>query len=387
MSQQEKDTDTATEVAKENLDSENSQTEVAVDAAAEASEQVEDSQAEGSSEASEQAAPEAEDVPVYDEAFKTRVVSYFKENGREADSVEDLLKTPEAEIKEVIKEVNPYEGVKFDEEDLQYVKFNKETGRNRKDFNALNQDLEKISPIDLAKQRIEKETGQSFSRQETIDYLEEKFDLNLSDLDKLSARERIDLQSYVKPVKDELVALKETYKQPIEVESQSPNMDGYVTLDNGSIVPEAKYEEETTIRTKFLEQVNNLSNGVGELGFKFSVDDNGVKKDVDFSYEISKQDTQEMVSKLTDINATLKQHFSTETGEVDVRALGIALQFGSGNKLEKLLDTAYQRGRADLAEATTKTVDNVNYSPAGTPKKDGQQYATKTVTFDELLKS
>lgn len=383
MIPQEKEADTATEVANETVDTGNPKVEKTV---VEESEQAVDVQAEAGEQAEVSKEPASADAVVYDDDFKTRVVSYFKENGREVESLEDLLKAPEPEIKEVVKEVNPYEGVKFDEEDLQYLKFKKETNRSRKEFDVLNQDLDALSPIDLAKQRIEKETGQKFSRQEVIEYLEEKFDMNLSEMDNLSVKDKIELQSFVKPTKDELVALKETYKQPIEVASQSPNKDDYVTLENGSIVPKAKYEEETNIRTKYLEQVNNLSNGVDGLSFKFGVDDNGVKKEVDFSYEISQQDTQEMVSKLSDINATLKQHFSTKTGAIDVRALGIALQFGSGNKLEKLLDTAYQRGRADLAEATTKTVNNVNYSPTGTPRKNGEQYATKKVTVDELLK-
>ena len=64
--------------------------------------------------------------------------------GLEVESFDDLLKP---------KEVNPYEDI-FDDDDKAYLNFKKETGRSRKDFEALNANLDEIPKIDLARERV-----------------------------------------------------------------------------------------------------------------------------------------------------------------------------------------------------------------------------------------
>ena len=89
---------------------------------------------------------------------------------------------------------------------------------------------------------------------------------------------------------------------------------------------------------------------------------------------------------MSDIDGTIKKHFSNEDGSVDAKALGIALQFGTQDKLGKLLDDAYQKGRADLAEASSRTENNVNFKSNGLPNKVKQgDYDTKTVPVEEIF--
>jgi hypothetical protein len=69
------------------------------------------------------------------------------------------------------KIVDPWENV-IDDEDRQYLQFKKETGRGRKDFDSLNVDYDTVSSLDLARERVRKESGQSFTNEQADLYLE-----------------------------------------------------------------------------------------------------------------------------------------------------------------------------------------------------------------------
>jgi hypothetical protein len=321
----------------------------------------------------------------YNEEFQQKVVGFFNKKGRQVENVDDLFKEQEVVEKIVEKEVDRYAGIEFDEEDLQYINYKKETGRSRKDFDALNKDVNTISPIELARQRIEKETGEKFSNEDTIEYLEDKFGIDLDDLENLTAKAKIELQGFVKPVKDEFITNQEKYKQPIEKTNTTQEVnENTVTLDNGTVLPKEEYEKQVASRENFLEQVNAKVNSVAKAEFKFEIEDNGVKKDVDFSYDFTDKDRQNMLSDLSDIDSTIAKRFTSENG-IDVEGLGIALHFGTKEKLGKLLETVYQRGRADYTEEITKVGNNVNFNNQDIPNNANAKAGTKVMSINEIF--
>jgi hypothetical protein len=78
------------------------------------------------------------------------------------------------------------------DEDRQYLQFKKETGRGRKDFDSLNVDYDTVSSLDLARERVRKESGQSFTNEQADLYLERKR-IDLSDLSDLQDYDNIEL--------------------------------------------------------------------------------------------------------------------------------------------------------------------------------------------------
>ena len=107
--------------------------------------------------------------------------------GLEVESFDDLLKP---------KEVNPYDGV-LDDEDKAYLNFKKETGRSRKDFEALNANLDEIPKIDLARERVRIETGLNLSNEQIDEYIADELGIDLEDM---RASDQIKLAAYTKSI-------------------------------------------------------------------------------------------------------------------------------------------------------------------------------------------
>jgi hypothetical protein len=306
-------------------------------------------------------------------------IAYAKSKGREINSFDEAFAEKIVE-KEVIKEVNPYEGVDFDEEDLQYIKFKKETKRSRKDFDFLNQDVNSLSPIELAKQRIEKETGEKFTLEQTKEYLEEKFDINLSD-DELSTKAKIELQSFVKPVKEDLLQQQEKYKQPIEKVAQTTQ--DVVQLDNGTTMSKEKYNEMVNSRNEFLDNINTSVDGVAGIGLKFMIDDNGTPREVDYEYDFSQEDKHSMLSIISDVDATIAKRYRTENG-FNTEQFAVDMFFSDPTNREKALSSSYHKGRADATEELMKMDNNVNFQAGSLPNQEGNPNV-KYVPINTLL--
>ncbi|QRE03508.1 hypothetical protein [Flavobacterium psychrophilum] len=314
--------------------------------------------------------------PVYgDDDF----IAYAKSKGRDINSFDEAFAERVVE-KEIIKEVNPYEGVEFDEDDLQYIKFKKETNRSRKDFDFLSQDVDSLSPIQLAKQRIEKETGLKFTIDETKEYLEEKFDIDLSDED-LSTKAKIELQGFIKPIKDDLIQQQEKYKQPIEIVSKTQQ--DVVTLDNGTTMSKERYNEMVDSRNEFLDNVNVSVDGVSGIGLTFTVDDNGTPREVDYNYDFSQEDRHSMLSIISDVDATIAKRYRTEKG-FNTEQFAVDMFFSDPINREKALSSSYHKGRADATEELMKMDNNVNFQTKGLPSNNGNPNV-RIIPIDELL--
>ena len=126
-----------------------------------------------------------------------------KSKGLEVENFDDLLKP---------KEVDIYEGL-YDEDDKAYLNFKKETGRSRKDFEALNTNLDEIPKIDLARERVRRESGITLTNEQIDEYIADELGIDLEDM---SASNQIKLAAYTKSILEERKAEQEKYRTPIE---------------------------------------------------------------------------------------------------------------------------------------------------------------------------
>jgi|GEM_PF-2515848 len=287
-----------------------------------------------------------------------QILEYFAANGRTVEAVEDLFKE-----KEVVKEVNPYEGV-LDDEDKQYLDFKKETGRGRKEFEFLNQDVDKMNPIDLAKAQILKETGLTLSTEKAIEYLEDKFDIDLQ-TEELSTKAQIELNKFIKPVKDEYSSLKEQYKKPIE-KPQSQPQEEMVTLTDGSLMKKAEYDQLVINHQKHIEASKASVNSVTEASFKMMIDDNGTEKEVSYGYEYSPEDKQKMLSIVSDVDATMESRYRSEQG-FNHKQFAEDLFWSDPANRGKAIPSMLAKARAEAIAEVMQIQNNTNFERNSLP--------------------
>lgn len=321
------------------------------------------------------------------------VFNYLKEKtGREISSYDDLVSEKIVEVeKEIEKVVDKYEGVDFDDEDQAYFEFKKQTGGNRKDFDFVKQDIESLSLIDLATKRLQKDIGIKPTANDVKEFLEDKFNIDLTEGESnLSFREKADLLAYVKPVKDELLQQQETIKNfkptPKPEPTATTENGDVVTLEDGTIMPKAKYESLVQQRQSYLENLTTSVDGVGEVGYQIAIDDNGTERLVDCGYEFSNEDRQAMLSDITDINATMEKRYRTEKG-FDTEQFAVDMFFSRPENREKVLSSFYHKGRADAIAELMKVENNVNFSTGQLPNQDLNhgKYQTQKVSLQNLL--
>src|SRR5690554_6049617 len=95
------------------------------------------------------------------------VLEVLKARGFDVESIEDLDKFKEPQV----KEINPFEDI-MDEDDRRYFAFKKSTGGSRKEFDKLNVDPESVSLLDYAVERVRRESGVNISNSDAIEILE-----------------------------------------------------------------------------------------------------------------------------------------------------------------------------------------------------------------------
>jgi len=319
--------------------------------------------------------PVAEVSTIKDEDF----LSLAKERyGKEFGSVDEIF----ADKAPVEKIVNPYEDI-LDEEDKQYLNFKKETGRGRKDFEALNTDYNAIDPLQLSRERIRKESGMDLSNEDADRYLAKELNIDLDDLNEIDPLDKIKLNAYAKPVRDAYIADKEKYKQPI-----APKMpvaaDEIVRLDNGAAMKKADYDNMLVEHQKHVEQVIASADSVTEANFKVVIDDNGTPKELSYKYDYSVEDKQSMVSNAKDPSATAERLLRSEKG-FDTAGLNENMFWFDKTLREKAIASIVHKVRSEAIEEVTKLENNVNFQAnplPGQEPKDG----VKIVPISEIFK-
>lgn len=247
----------------------------------------------------EEPTPEPAKPEINDDA----VLSYFKEKYADKagslEKIEDLFKKPEPVA-------DPFENVS---EDVQgFIKYHKETGRGIEDWNKLNEDYSKKSPLDLAREKVAEMTD---LKGEDIDgYLEKKLNIDLSDPKEIDKFDLVELKSFTKDYLAQKEADKEKYRVPVAKEAEKE----MVTLDNGQKIPKEDYEKLVENRNNYLESLKAAADNITKADFKVTYDDNGEKKELELAYDYSKDDVHKMTSLASDLEGTLKTLFGTDKG-------------------------------------------------------------------------
>lgn len=295
----------------------------------------------------------------------------------DVNSFDDLLKP---------KEVNPYEDY-LDDDDRAYLNFKKETGRSRKDFEALNANLDEIPRIELARERVRKEAGVNLSNEEVDEYISHK--LGITDIDDLSASEKIELAAYTKSILDEKKAEQEKYRTPIQKEQpqtkeqQSQDNEEWVKLETGAVMRKSDYDNLVNSRLSEIEKAKEAVNSVTASDFKLTIDDKGTQKELNFAYEYSEEDKQSMVSIVSDVDSVIKARYSSEQG-FNHKQFAEDLQWSDPKFREKAIASILHKAIAGNTEAFLKERGNVNFTHDSLPKQTKE--GVKIVSMADAVK-
>lgn len=308
--------------------------------------------------------PAAETVTSNEVTFDA-VKEFLAKNGitREINSVEDFMKPNEVE-KIVEKEVNPWESI-LDDDDKKFFDYKKETGRSRKEFEFLQKDLNSLDLIDLSIQQIKKDTGLDLSKDKAIEYLENKFNIDLTSDSELDTNATIELTKFSKSIKEELIGLQEKYAKPSENKPQTQNNnngipDDIVVLDNGTMMKKDAYQELLDNHAKHIEAVKNSVNGVTESQVKVLFDENGSKVELSYGYEYANEDRQSMVSAVSDLNSYIAKNYETEQG-LNQKQLTEDVWWLNPKNREKAISSMIHKAIAENTENLLKSDNNVNF--------------------------
>tara|TARA_B100002049_G_scaffold145952_2_gene108421 strand:- start:1742 stop:2989 length:1248 start_codon:yes stop_codon:yes gene_type:complete len=268
-----------------------------------------------------------------EEAF----LSYIKEKkGFKGESLDELFKKPEPAA-------DPFEGLS--DEAVQFVKYNKETQRSYKEFEALNRDYSKVSPLEAAREKALAIGGDYIDQSNVDEYLEAELGIDVSDFENLSAVEKMRLKNFGQDYIQSQIEAQQKYKQPIERPGQ-PEM---VTLENGQTMPKETYDKLVDQQLAYQNSIKEASDKINASAYDIKIDDNGTEKVMNVAYEYSKDDKQDMVSSALNIDAFYQKAFGTEKG-LDYAKLEEGLHWADPAKREKSITAIVHKALAQQAE-------------------------------------
>tara|TARA_R110002049_G_scaffold108120_2_gene256157 strand:- start:11901 stop:13076 length:1176 start_codon:yes stop_codon:yes gene_type:complete len=299
---------------------------------------------------------EQNEVPTL-EYSDDKVLEYLKGKGIDVSDFESL-KTP--------KEINSYEDL-LDAEDKAYLNYKKDTGKqiSRKDYNDIvTKDFTKVSAVELAKERVIKDSGINLSNEEVLEYLEEElgFDPNAEDL---TARERIKLASFVKDIREQKINEQKTILDRLpDLKAIDKEYDSkeYVKLDNGAIVKKEAFEASQAKRNEFIKLNKEAISRATDFDFNMTVDDNGKERQLSYSTKLEPKDLQRLESITTDVFSHLEKTYK-KGDSYDVDSLNKNMAWADEQIRDKMLDNFAHQIRANAIEEVMKEGGNINLDP------------------------
>lgn len=309
---------------------------------------------------------------------ESRILSFFKnKKGKEISSIDDLLKEPE------VTTANPYE--KISEKAKSFLDFHIETGRDFEDYIELQKDITKIPDIDFAREKVRKDIDPNLTDQEIDAYLERKLGIDLSDIDNLDTSDKIELKGFAKSEREQRIAEQEKYKQPLEnktsSQTQQPLSEDEVELVTGERMKKADYDKLLLNRQNYLNGLKDSADKITESSFSIKVDDNGAEKTLNYNYEFSTEDKQNMVSSAEDLQKLVESKYNSEQGFNHTNLMEDLFWMDKNNR-EKAISAIIHKALAERTESILAEVGNVklganNDLPAS---KNGQRVVPITKT-------
>ena len=297
--------------------------------------------------------------------------NYLKQSrGLESNSLEDFL-TPKEKIVE--KEVNPYEDV-LDDDDKAYFNYKKETKGSRADYEKATANLDEIPKIELARERVRKESGSNFSDDQIDSYLADTLGIDLEDM---TASDEIKLASFTKSILEEKRAGQEKYKNPLDKTGES-GQNEYVKLENGSVMLKKDYEklelEQSNSekgRIAKIEIAKEAVNSVTTSNFEIETGEKGNIVKENYTYDYSEADKQSMLSNVSDLDGEISKDYNSENG-FDYKQFAEDMFWRNKNNRGKAIASIIHKAIAKNTEEVLKQRGNVNFT-----SNDGLQQQTR----------
>lgn len=282
---------------------------------------------------------------------------------------------------------DPYEDI-FDEDDKAYFNFKKNNpGTTRADYEDSKIDYSKLSRKELLRKSLREKYNLTDNDAELDEYIETELGIPMdTDESEMSVTERVRLRKHT----DEYVQAKQELHNKWAENQKDGNVaqpkeqpKETVTLEDGTTMPKEDYIKIVKARETYVKNNEEALNRVKETSFTFSVDDNGEKRELKYSYEFDKNDKHRMLSITTDAVKHFNETYQTENG-VNHEDLNINKAWEDPNIRSKMLASFAQAIRAEAIEESLKDQGNVTIGskkPINQPDEKGVKY----VPISELL--
>lgn len=313
--------------------------------------------------------------PVVVEPTEEQTLAYLKSKGFEHDSIESFIQSKEE------KEESPYASLIEDPEVKAFLDYKKETNRGLNDFLKTQEDVSKISLLDLAVGQAKSDVGGDMIREEYIEFIESELNLDLSDLDSLSSIEKAKLTKYSKEHKAQLIAENEKYKLPLAQEANNAPKEEMITLKDGQVVPKKAYEAHEKIRQTYLQETKVAVDSVAKTTLNVEFDNKGKKESVAVDYEHDAEDKKNMYSLSSDVDKTVKELFQTEKGFDRENFVKSVWRLDPKN-WEKEVSAIVNKAIAENTLMMQKNENNVNFSANKLPG-NGNSGGKKKDVFEQ----
>ena len=306
--------------------------------------------------------PEPQPEPTNIDSLNDDMVKqYFKsKHGQDVESFDELFKNPEAVV-------DPLEGIS--DEALQFLKYTKETGRDLNDWNSLNKDFSKVSPLDAARQKVAEMTDGELKGEEIDRFLEKKLNIDLSDPSDLEKFDAIEIKAFGKDFIANKIKEQQTYKQPIEPKASA---DMHI-LENGTQIPKAQYDLMGQQRQDYVNTIKSSADKIKSFDFKVKIDNNGVEQNYDLEYEYSKEDKHNMLTSALDIDQTVSKLFKSKDGSFNHAQLTESMNWLDPTFRGKMISSLIQKGIAKNTEELMRKEQNIKLGQKNIPAQQSNK--------------
>lgn len=298
------------------------------------------------------------------------VLEFLKSKGKEVSSIDELIKEEE-EIS------NDYEEL-LTPEDKTYLNFRKQTGGSREQFQMINRDWDKESPIEVVRMKIFEESGIKASDDDIIDFIDEELNVDISN-DELSLSEKIKLNTYLKPFIDAKKSELEKYRNPSEndthVHGQSKNNNDneIVTLENGAKVTRAQYEQMIEESNLYKAKNKEAVNSVTDFNFNISIKgETGEERILNYKYEVSDEDKRSALSITEDPASFVNKTYLTPDG-FNHKQFNEDMFWVKSENRQKAISALLHQARAEAIEEFLKKRGNVNFQSPNSHTQPNQE--------------
>ena len=309
----------------------------------------------------EETKPEVTEAPAPDpELDDNKLLKILQERGFKGKSLADLARED--------KPAAPIEDA-YDDETKEFLAYQRKTGRGLRDYQESKKDLTTLNPVDVAKDRIRRESeGADLSEQDLNFLLEKELGFDPSDED-LSDEEKAVFKRYYGSHLNNLKKEQQKYNEPVEgfqpkAEANQAESAGKVQLSNGQEVDAATYEKE---RADYLKLIDDSLQGIKEQKFTYSVDGKDGKEEFTVDYTLSDEDLHSVKSDVEDVGALLNP-YQTESG-FDMKQFEEDSFWRNKALREKAISNIAQKIRSQVVSEMTAKRKNLNFDAPNEPPK------------------